>query len=364
MKRIKIVLSVGARPNFIKIAPLIREFSKYSFVKQVLVHTGQHYGHRMSNTFFKELGVPLPDVNLEVGSASHAVQTARIMERFEKVLLEERPDLVIVVGDVNSTFACALTAAKLQVKLAHVEAGLRSFDRSMPEEVNRILTDTISDYLFTSCKEANENLRREGIPRNKIHLVGNIMIDALVEGLQKIKKEEENVKQAGSSREYAALTLHRQSNIDNEKVLRQIIRGMNAIARRIPIYFPAHPRTTAQLKKLKIKLHQDIKLMQPLGYYEFLKLYLHAKFVMTDSGGLQEETSYLNIPCLTIRDNTERAITVTHGTNILVGTQSNEIIRNAIRILSGKIKSRTQLFLWDGKAAKRIVKLLIDTLSH
>jgi UDP-N-acetylglucosamine 2-epimerase (non-hydrolysing) len=363
MKDVKIILVVGARPNFMKIAPVMRELGKYRFIKQVLVHTGQHYDGKMSGDFLHELEIPDPDVNLEVGSASHAAQTARIMERFEKVLLKEYPDLVIVAGDVNSTIACGLAAAKLQIRLAHIEAGLRSFDRTMPEEINRVLTDAICDYLFTSCIQANENLRREGIPGNKIFFVGNVMIDMLIYGLNKIRKEEKSGIKSKEIEDYAVLTLHRPSNVDDKKVFTRIVKALNEIAKDIPIYFPAHPRTFKQIRRFNVKMHKNIIMHDPLGYCDFLRLYLHSKFVLTDSGGFQEETTYLNIPCLTIRENTERPITITDGTNILVGTQTEKIIREARNILSGKVKKKRKLPLWDGSAAKRIVKILIDRLA-
>lgn len=350
MRKLKIVLVVGARPNFMKAAPICRELGKVKSIEVMLVHTGQHYDHEMSETFFQELGIPEPDVNLGVGSGSHAFQTAEIMKRFEAVLLKNAPDLVIVVGDVNSTIACALVAAKLRIKVAHVEAGLRSFDRSMPEEINRILTDAISDYLFTSCIEANHNLKREGIPANKIFFVGNVMIDTLCYELRKIKK--------GNPGDYAVLTLHRPSNVDDKITLQGIISGLNKIAEYLTIYFPAHPRTVKQIKKFRLELHENIKIMKPLGYVELLELYMYSRFVLTDSGGLQEEASYMGIPCLTLRNNTERRITVTHGTNILTGPDPERIFEEARNIISGRIKRKKKLALWDGFTAKRITRII------
>ncbi len=351
----KIINVVGARPNFMKIAPIMRAMKPYPEIKSLLVHTGQHYDWNMSDAFFKDLELPEPDIHLEVGSGTHAVQTARVMERFEKVLLKEKPDSVLVVGDVNSTLACSLAASKLHIKVAHVEAGLRSFDRRMPEEINRVVTDHLSDFLFTTCKDANRNLAQEGIPSNKIFLVGNVMIDTLLYSIKKLKNVNKN------DSEYALLTLHRPSNVDNKDTFKRISMALNTIAKDIAVIFPVHPRTKMQIKKFGFAKYYDgnIKLLGPLGYFDFLKLYLNTKFVLTDSGGIQEETSALGIPCLTIRENTERPITIERGTNTLVGTDEKAIVREAKKILRGNRKKKKILRCWDGKAAERIVEILL-----
>ena len=361
-KYMKIINVVGARPNFMKIAPIMRATRAYPEITPVLVHTGQHYDGNMSNAFFKDLEIPEPDIHLEVGSGTHAVQTARVMERFERVLLEEKPDLVLVVGDVNSTLACALVAGKLHIKVAHIEAGLRSFDRSMPEEINRVLTDQISDLLFTTCEEAKINLCNEGISEEKIHFVGNIMIDTLFYNLNKVNLYTANRKPNTEHEEYAVLTLHRPSNVDNKETFEKISKALNKISGYLPIVFPIHPRTKKQIKQFGFEKYYNgnIKLLEPLGYLEFLKLYSNAKFVLTDSGGIQEETSVLDIPCLTIRENTERPITIKQGTNVLVGTDGEEIVEEAQRILRGVYKRKKDLKFWDGKAADRIMRVLTD----
>ncbi len=369
----KIINVAGARPNFMKIAPIIRAMRAYPEIEPVLVHTGQHYDGNMSDAFFKDLEIPEPDIHLGVGSGTHAVQTARVMERFEKVLLKERPDLVLVVGDVNSTLACALVAGKLHIKVAHVEAGLRSFDRRMPEEINRVLTDQISDILFTTCEEAKINLHNEGIPDEKIHFVGNIMIDTLLYNLDKINTRyattegsPEYHRRIRTTRyefeEYAVLTLHRPGNVDDKDTFERISRALNKIAEHIPIFFPIHPRTKKQIQQFGLEKYYkgNIKLLEPLGYLEFLKLYSESKFVLTDSGGIQEETAVLDIPCLTIRENTERPITIEQGTNVLVGTDEEKIVEEAQKILRGERKSKKTLKYWDGKAAERIVKILVN----
>jgi len=373
-----------------KAGPIWRELRKHKRFQTLIVHTGQHYDKGMSDVFFRDLGLPKPDVYLGVGSASHAVQTARIMEKFEPVCLKERPDLVMVVGDVNSTIACALTAVKLGIKVAHVEAGLRSFDRTMPEEVNRLLTDQISDYLFTTCLDGNKNLIREGIPRNKIFFVGNTMIDTLM----RMKGQNERKRGSGEAEKlgykhkrirkpYALVTLHRPSNVDNKLIFRGIWKALEAIAKKIPVIFPVHPRTRKMLKangitltppspleRERIKVRDDgIILIPPLGYLEFMSLMANAALVLTDSGGIQEETTILGIPCLTIRNNTERPITITQGTNRLVGTDPKRIVKEALKFLTPpsplereRIKvrdgSKRRPELWDGKAAARIVNVL------
>ena len=363
----KFILVVGARPNFMKVAPIIRAIDKHNytstskFIEPILVHTGQHYDYEMSQIFFEDLELPQPDIHLGVGSGTHAEQTGKVMIEFEKVLLKERPDLVIVVGDVNSTLAAALAAAKLHIHVAHVEAGLRSYDRSMPEEINRLLTDAISDYLFTPSPDADENLRKEGIPQEKIFCVGNVMIDSLLFH-KEVVSQRQVLSQLGLEKgDYALLTLHRPSNVDDKQSLLRIITALRQIAQRIPIVFPAHPRTQKNISKFEFgQLLQDqrILLIEPLGYLSFLKLEMNARLVMTDSGGMQEETTVLGIPCLTLRNTTERPITVAQGTNTLVWDDTSRIVGEAFKILDGKGKRGKCPELWDGKAAERIVKIL------
>lgn len=358
----KIINVVGARPNFMKIAPIIKEMKKHKEFEHVLLHTGQHYDQEMSKLFFEDLELPAPDIYLGVGSGSHAEQTARIMLEFEKVLLKEKPDLVIVVGDVNSTIACALTAVKLFIPVAHVEAGLRSYDRTMPEEINRTLTDSIADYLFTTCREANKNLLKEGISKEKIHFVGNVMIDSLLSHIGKASHSDILDKLNLQPKEYAALTLHRPSNVDDLETFVEILDALEEIQKRIKIIFPAHPRTTKKIEEFgliaKIEKMANFKILPPIGYLDFLKLMSEAKFILTDSGGIQEETTILKIPCLTLRKNTERPITVMEGTNIVVGTDKAKIIRESLRIIAGKGKKGRAPELWDGRAAERIVGVL------
>jgi UDP-N-acetylglucosamine 2-epimerase (non-hydrolysing) len=359
----KLVHVVGARPNFMKIAPIMRVAFRYDDIEQVLVHTGQHYDDNMSKWFFDELEISKPDVNLEVGSGPHGEQTGEIMKRFEKFITNEGADVVVVVGDVNSTIACGLVAAKLHIPLAHIEAGLRSFDRRMPEEINRLLTDAISDYLFTPAQEANENLKKEGIPEEKIHLVGDIMIDTLIWEMEKTpdidKPPFENLKLG----KYAVLTLHRPSNVDDEKTFKGIVEALNTIAREVKIVFPAHPRTQKRIKEFNIRLDSDnIMMVEPISYRDFLRLYKNSKFVLTDSGSIQQETTYLNIPCLTIRKNTERPFTITKGTNVLVGVERDVIVEESFKILNGERKKSSGMPLWDGKTAERIVKVINENL--
>ncbi len=351
-----------------KIAPLIEEMTKYPDLEPVLVHTGQHYDDVMSKFFFKDLGIPKPDVNLEVGSASHAVQTAMIMQRFEPVLLQGRPDLVIVVGDVNSTIACALTSVKLGIPVAHVEAGLRSFDRTMPEEINRVLTDAISDYLFTTEKSATENLLREGIAKEKIYFVGNVMIDTLMRHRRKADRSEILAKMGATEGSYGLVTLHRPSNVDCRDTLENILYALEKIGQRLPLIFPCHPRTREKIEafrllsyvnaKDKSKISLGIHFCDPLGYLDFLKLMAEARVVLTDSGGIQEETTILGIPCVTLRENTERPVTITEGTNTVVGRDKDKIVENALKVLNGHSVKGNIPELWDGKAAERIVKIL------
>jgi UDP-N-acetylglucosamine 2-epimerase (non-hydrolysing) len=428
----KIILVAGARPNFMKIAPLIRAIEKHNSSCQSsvvnfqcsLVHTGQHYDYEMSKVFFEDLEIPEPDIYLEVGSGTHAEQSAKVMIEFEKVLMAEKPDIVIVVGDVNSTLACALPAAKInyqdynlshvtniskEVKtencnrrplVVHVEAGLRSYDRSMPEEINRLLTDTISDCFFTPSPDADENLKKEGIPENKIFLVGNIMVDNLLYNLDKAKKSNiletlglnKNLHSTipdpcsaehtssghnqKSVKPYALLTLHRPSGVDQKDAFLRIISALTEIGKNIPIVFPVHPRTRKQIEAFGLGSHfidltnnqrqitnNGIYLVNSFGFLDFLNLMMHSTFVMTDSGGIQEETTVLGIPCLTLRDTTERPITITQGTNVLVGTDTQEIVDEALKILSGKGKKGSCPEMCDGKTSERIVNILSENFK-
>ncbi|MBD3213852.1 MAG: UDP-N-acetylglucosamine 2-epimerase (non-hydrolyzing) [Candidatus Lokiarchaeota archaeon] len=360
-----IYLVAGARPNFMKIAPLIKEFEKQD-IQYKLVHTGQHYDYEMSKIFFDDLGIPEPDFYLGVGSASHAVQTAKIMIEFEKILLENTPDLVIVVGDVNSTIACALVAKKLFVNVAHVEAGLRSFDRRMPEEINRILTDQISDLLFITEKSAVANLMNEGIESDKIHFVGNVMIDTLVSNLEKTHNLDIPKKFEIKPKKYALVTIHRPSNVDKKRDLRNIIEILNTIQKKIKIIFPIHPRTSESLKKHNLfeqLVQENLILTEPIGYLQFLNLMKNTKMILTDSGGIQEEASFLKIPIITLRENTERPITVDKGTNVLVGTDKKKIERIVDQILSASFKKGQDIEKWDGKTSQRIVEIVKDYLN-
>ncbi|MCE7980640.1 MAG: UDP-N-acetylglucosamine 2-epimerase (non-hydrolyzing) [Caldilinea sp. CFX5] len=355
---------VGARPNFMKMAPIMRVMACHpKQLQQILVHTGQHYDANMSDIFFTELGLPAPDVNLEVGSGSHAQQTAQVMQRFETVLLEYKPDWVVVPGDVNSTLACALVAAKLGVKVAHVEAGLRSFDRTMPEEINRVLTDQISDLLFTPSEDGNENLKHEGIADEKVHFVGNVMIDSLVRLLPKAAERWSVLQPEFGLEEYVLVTLHRPSNVDEIATLRELMAALSEIAAKVEVFFPVHPRTRKRILDHQIAFDQDqIQLVEPLGYLDFLALQTHARLVLTDSGGVQEETTYLGIPCLTARPNTERPVTITHGSNRLVQSTHAEVVAAANASLSTSLTegdTGRKPPLWDGRAAERIVEIFL-----
>ena len=363
----KILIVVGTRPNFVKVAPLDKELKKYSKFSSILVHTGQHYGSEMSESFFNELKLPRPDIYLGVGSGTHAEQTGKIMIKFEKVCKAEQPDLIVVVGDVNSTIACTLVAVKLGIKVAHVEAGLRSFDRTMPEEINRILTDSISDYLFTTCEDANENLLKEGIDKEKIYFVGNIMIDTLLKFKKRAEKKNTFEKFDLNKKNYALLTLHRPSNVDKKASLEKILRAIKMISYKIPLIFPTHPRTKKFIKDHNlssiINNSNSIILSKPLGYLEFLNLMINAKLVLTDSGGIQEETTVLKIPCLTLRKNTERPITVKIGTNILVGDDESKILINTEKILKNNYKNNYKIpKYWDGNTSKRVISIILNNI--
>jgi UDP-N-acetylglucosamine 2-epimerase (non-hydrolysing) len=356
---------VGARPNFVKIAAIMKEMGDHpDHFEQVLVHTGQHYDDEMSRVFFEDLDLPRPDVYLDVGSGSHAVQTARVMLAFEPVLLEQEPDVVLVVGDVNSTLACALVAAKLGFPVAHVEAGLRSFDRTMPEEINRVLTDQIADLLFTTEQSANENLRREGVALDRIHFVGNVMIDTLLRHRERALALGALGEHGLEAQRYALLTLHRPSNVDVPQVLSGILDALARIQTRLPILFPAHPRTVERLVKFgceqRLSGMPNLHVTQPLGYLAFLHLMTNARLVLTDSGGIQEETTILGVPCLTLRENTERPVTVSVGTNRIVGSDAERIVDETLAVLDGRQGTGRVPELWDGQAAQRIAALLLD----
>lgn len=398
----KILSVVGARPNFMKIAPISDELKKRE-IPHVLVHTGQHYDHKMSKLFFEELGIPKPDIDLEVGSGSHAQQTAEIMKRIEPVLEKERPSLVLVVGDVNSTMAATLVAAKLGIRVAHVEAGLRSFDRTMPEEINRLVTDSISDYLFTTEESANENLKREGVAAEQIFFVGNTMIDTLLKHVDRAENSDVLERFGLSPRGYGVVTLHRPANVDDPETLGRIVEALNEIARDIPLVFPVHPRTKDKLSRwagLPVRRLEEeaanqfegsavnrldelnrptgppahrltgISLVDPLGYLDFLKLMKHSRIVFTDSGGIQEETTVLGVPCITLRENTERPVTISSGTNVIVGTDKENILSaararlNGSNRLTGQPANRPTEFsvppFWDGHAAERIVDVIVN----
>jgi UDP-N-acetylglucosamine 2-epimerase (non-hydrolysing) len=361
---LKILNIVGARPNFMKIAPVQKEMQKYTTLQPILVHTGQHYDDKMSKFFFEDLELPKPDIYLGVGSGSHAQQTAKIMIEFEKVVISEKPDLVTVVGDVNSTAACSLVASKMGVSVAHIEAGLRSFDRSMPEEINRIITDTLSDYLFVTEKSGLENLKREGISDSKVFFVGNVMIDSLTYFMEKSKNSIIINQLNLNGSPYVLMTLHRPSNVDVKENFENLIEALAVISKYIKIIFPIHPRATKMLSYFKlterVNLLEDLITIEPLGYLDFMHLMQNAKFILTDSGGIQEESTYLGIPCLTLRENTERPITIEMGTNILVGSDRDQIISESQKIFNGEEKKGKIPPKWDGKAAQRIVKVLLQ----
>lgn len=352
----KIMHVVGARPNFMKTAPIMRAMNDR--FEQVLVHTGQHYDDNMSAVFFEDLGLPQPDIYLGVGSASHAVQTAKIMMELEQIMMDDPPDLVMVVGDVNSTLAASLVCAKLHIPVAHVEAGLRSFDRMMPEEINRLVVDQVANLLLTPSRDGNAQLAKEGIPEERVEFVGNVMIDSLAYALE--RSEASTVRDALGLEDgqYAVLTLHRPSNVDDADTLRGILEALADIQERLPIIFPIHPRTKGRIEAFGLQPLLDaapnLRITEPLGYIDFLRLYSGAQLVLTDSGGLQEETTYLKIPCLTLRFNTERPVTVSLGTNELVGNDPDVIRKAAFTVLDGKHKQGQIPEYWDGKTSIRI----------
>lgn len=359
MSSVTLIHVVGARPNFMKVAPVYHAVSRFPRIRQIIVHTGQHYDINMSDIFFQQLGLPQPDINLEAGSGSHAEQTAQIMMRFEDAILKEKPDVVLVYGDVNSTVAAALVCTKLGIAVGHVEAGLRSFDRTMPEEINRLVTDQIADLLFTPSVDGDQNLLREGVSPEKIHFVGNVMIDTLIRLLPEATEERLKKKANGNGR-YALVTLHRPSNVDEPGMLGNIIRTLEEICLEIPIIFPIHPRTRKLLLENNLNIrNQSLVLTDPVGYIEFLSLQKDAAVVITDSGGIQEETTFLGVPCLTIRENTERPVTVSIGTNKLIGRDMSLLGSEVAAILNGGAKKGGIPSLWDGKAGDRIANIIV-----
>ena len=368
----KIISVVGARPNFMKVAPVHKAFNQLKIkndklkIEHLICHTGQHFDFNMSKVFFDELGLPEPDFYLGVGSGSHAQQTAGIMIEFEKILLNEKPDLVIVVGDVNSTIACSLTACKLHIKVAHIEAGLRSFDRSMPEEVNRILTDSISDYLFVTEKSGLENLKHEGIFDQKVYFVGNVMIDSLINLIPKADKSGIHSSLGLTKGNYIVVTIHRPHNVDFKEKLSEIIGMLNRLAEKRKIVFPVHPRTKKSMDNFGLmkNIHNNVILTDPLGYIDFISLIKNSELIITDSGGIQEESTFLGKQCITCRPTTERPITVETGTNHLVGDDFRTTEITANEILSGHKKQGVIPPLWDGKASERIVEIIINSFTH
>ena len=367
---LKIINVAGARPNFMKVAPIVAAMNRRAKeFRHVLVHTGQHYDSAMSKAFFRDLEIPEPDIDLGVGSGSHAVQTAGVIQAFEPYVIREKPDWVLVVGDVNSTVACALVCAKLGVKVAHVEAGLRSRDRTMPEEINRVLTDQIAELLLTPSQDANANLRAEGIPEERIRMVGNVMIDSLNANLERARGSTILNELNLEGKDYGVLTLHRPSNVDERVALLGILNALKEIGRRVPIIFPAHPRTRKMIDELELTAEfenaKGLVMIEPAGYLDFLKLMSSARLVLTDSGGIQEETTVLGIPCVTLRENTERPITVEMGTNTIAGTDTAKIVAAANRALDNPPdKSNLKIPpLWDGRTADRILDALLEASS-
>ncbi|MDP6978446.1 MAG: UDP-N-acetylglucosamine 2-epimerase (non-hydrolyzing) [Myxococcota bacterium] len=357
---IRVVCVAGARPNFMKIAPLMREFGKREAFAPFLVHTGQHYDARMSDNFFRDLGIPAPDINLDVGSGTHGEQTAQVLMKFEGVLQAERPDVVLVVGDVNSTLAATIAAVKLGIPVAHVEAGLRSGDRAMPEELNRLMTDAVATWLFTTEPEADANLLREGVAPSRVHFVGNVMIDTLLANLERAKQLDTLERLGLQPGEYCLLTLHRPSNVDDPERLANLFGALEKISARVPIVFPVHPRTAGALREMLGGRELKLQLVEPQDYLDFIRLMSEARLVLTDSGGIQEETTALGTPCFTLRDSTERPVTISHGTNTMVGADPKVILREVFRALDGDSKRGNVPELWDGQTAGRVA----DVLEH
>ncbi|MQA38017.1 non-hydrolyzing UDP-N-acetylglucosamine 2-epimerase [Rugamonas aquatica] len=364
-------LVAGARPNFMKIAPIVRALQAHGSIEFRIIHTGQHYDRDMNDVFFEELGIPAPDVFMAAGGGSHAQQTAKIMLAFEELCLAQRPDAVLVVGDVNSTLACSIVAKKLNIPVAHVEAGLRSGDMSMPEEINRLVTDSISDWFFVTEPSAVTHLQREGKAASAIHYVGHVMVDNVLYQAEKLRHAESGsydtnafkTAHSGAGQRYGVVTLHRPSNVDDQPMMMQLAQALRTIAVDLPLIFPVHPRTRANLEKFGIDLGERITLVGPQGYMAFLNLWKDAALVLTDSGGLQEETTALGVPCLTLRENTERPVTVDEGSNVLTGTDPDTIIAEARKILRGEGKQGRRPHLWDGRAAERIVAILAGEMA-
>jgi UDP-N-acetylglucosamine 2-epimerase (non-hydrolysing) len=361
---IRVLAVAGARPNFMKIAPLMHEFARRrDRFEPILVHTGQHYDKAMSESFFRDLGIPEPDVNLGVGSGSHGHQTAQVLMKIEDLLIERQPDVVLVVGDVNSTIAATLAAVKLHIPVAHVEAGLRSWDRDMPEEINRVLTDSVSEWLFTTEASAEENLLREGIPAKKIHFVGNVMIDTLLSHRERASQLDTVERLGLEPGRYAVLTLHRPSNVDSADQLARLFGVLGRLNRELPVVFPIHPRTARAVEENLGGRRPDVTIVDPLGYLDFLRLLMDARVVLTDSGGIQEETTALGVSCLTLRESTERPVTVTEGTNEIVGTNPDAIEQAIRKLLAAPPRAGRRPALWDGEAARRIVDILERDLA-
>ncbi|MGH0034422.1 MAG: non-hydrolyzing UDP-N-acetylglucosamine 2-epimerase [Myxococcota bacterium] len=363
-RRARIAVVAGARPNFMKIAPLLRELDARACFETLLVHSGQHYDAAMSESFFEDLGIREPDVNLGVGSGSHGAQTAEVLAKMEELMVERRPDALLVVGDVNTTLAATLAAVKLQIPVAHVEAGLRSFDRGMPEEINRLMTDAVSTWLFTTEPAGDENLLDEGVDAARIHRVGNVMIDTLLSHLERARELDTLERLGLEPGGYAVLTLHRPSNVDDSGRLARLFGVLEEVHREVPVVFPVHPRTQAAIRDGLDGSEPDLKMVPPQGYLDFLRLLADARMVLTDSGGIQEETTVLGVPCLTLRENTERPITCDEGTNTLVGSEP-DAVRGAVRkLLDGEVRRGRVPELWDGGAAKRIVDVLERDLGR